>query len=127
MWRRDDRAGACPEVEVDGLRNYFGLVAGIWRSILVVALGIFAAGLAVAYGAPAFPVVILFVDLLVFWHIRLLVSEQRREVLLDEAAFHAAALEIAVVKAPHRDRLAPAQAALPFSQWVSEIRSGRPG
>jgi hypothetical protein len=109
---------------VDGLRNYFAYGAGIWRSVLVVALGLAASGVAVAYGIPAFPIVILFADLLVLWHIRLLVAERRREARLDEAAFHAAALELTLVKAPHRDRLAPAQAALPFSQWVSEIRAG---
>jgi hypothetical protein len=112
-------------VTVDGLRNYFAHVAGIWRSVLVVALGLLASGVAAAYGVPAFPIVILFIDLLVFWHIRLLVTERRREARLDEAAFHAAALELVLVKAPHRDRLAPAQAALPFSQWVSEVRAGQ--
>ena len=111
---------------MDGLRNGFAHAAAIWRSLLVVVLGLFAAAAAVAYGAPAFPVVILFADLLVFWHIRLLAAEQRRATRLDEAAFHAAALELATVKAPHRDRLAPAQGSLPFSQWVAEIRAGQP-
>lgn len=111
---------------MDGLRNYFAHVAAIWRSLLVVGLGLVAAGVAIAWRVPAFPVLILFADLLIFWHIRLLAGERRREARLDAAAFHAAALELGVVKAPHRDRLAPAQASLPFSQWVAEIRSGRP-
>ncbi len=107
------------------LRNFVAELAGIWRSIAVVVLGIVAAGIAVAYGVPALPVVILFADLLVFWHIRLLAAERRREALLDEAAFQTATLELAVIKAPHRDRLAPAQPKLPFNQWVADIRAGK--
>jgi hypothetical protein len=112
-------------VTVELLRNYVAELAGIWRSIAVVVLGIVAAGIAVAYGVPALPVVILFADLLVFWHIRLLAAERRREALLDEAAFQTATLELAVIKAPHRDRLAPAQPKLPFNQWVADIRAGK--
>ncbi|MDE2335563.1 MAG: hypothetical protein KGK10_13600 [Rhodospirillales bacterium] len=100
-------------------------VAGIWRSVLVMVLGLVASGAAIAYGVPAFPVVILFADLVVFWHLRMLAIERRREARLDEAAFRTAALELAVVKTQHRDRLAPAQASLPFSQWVEDIRAGR--
>jgi hypothetical protein len=120
----NDRGRARLEVTVDGIRLYAAQLAGIWRSIAVVMLGVVVAGVAVAYGVPAFPVVILFADLLVFWHIRLLAAERRGEARLDEAAFQAATLELAVVKAPHRERLAPAQPTLPFNQWVAGIRAG---
>lgn len=112
---------------MEGLGEQAMRVVGIWRSILVVVLCVLASGLAIAHGVSGFPVLILFADLLVFWHVRLLADERRREVKLDKAAFHAAAVELGMVKAQHRDRLAPAQGALPFNQWVAEIRGTRQG
>ncbi len=109
---------------MDEFRSQVMPIAASWRAILVVALGLVAAAVAVAYGVPAFPVVILFADLLVFWHLRLVAAERRSEAARDQAAFQAAALELGVVKAQHRDRLSPAQATLPFNQWVAEIRAG---
>lgn len=111
-------------VTVDGFRQQVMPIAAIWRAILVVGLGLVAAAVAVAYGVPAFPVVILFADLLVFWHLRLIAAARRSEAARDQAAFQDAALELSVVKGQHRDRLSPAQATLPFSQWVAEIRAG---
>ncbi len=113
-------------MRVETLREQVMPAAAIWRSVLVVALGIAASGIAVAHGVPGFPVLILFADLLAFWHLRLLAEERRREAKLDAAAFHAATLELGLVKSQHRDRLAPAQGALPFSQWVAEVRGTRP-
>ena len=109
---------------LDELRQQLMRLAGIWRAILGVVLALVAAAAAVAHGVPAFPVVILFADLLVFWHLRLIAAERRREAVRDQVAFDATALELSVVKSQHRDRLSPAQASLPFNQWVAGIRAG---
>ena len=109
------------------LRDALGKTALLWPYLLALALSLLAAGLAVGHQVPALPVLILFADALALWHLHLIRAERRRAALLDAAACRAAALELAALKVLCRNPAAPAQASLPFSAWLDDLREGRWG